>query len=113
MDMKTFKLAGVMEILMYLAGLPKGARRVDIRAGLNMNPATATKAVRVLIVHELIVENMYKDANVLLLTATGKELAEMVSNIVSLVLKVEEKSTVKSYIIDGSFKEDRRPLEFD
>lgn len=74
--MTILRHAGVVEILLYLLKYPGGRRKIDIRTDLCMNPATATKAHRILSQEGFLRGIAYSNATAYALTPEGRKFAE-------------------------------------
>jgi len=90
-DLTILRNAGVIEILLYLLDYPGGRRKIDIRTDLEMNPATATKAHRILSQEGFLVGMAYQNATAYALTPVGKKFAQALRDAETVLLKLQKK----------------------
>lgn len=79
LDVTFLRNAGVIEILIYLVNYPGGRRKVDIRTDLGLNPATATRAHRILSQEGFLVGMTYLNATAYALSPKARKLATMLA----------------------------------
>ena len=90
-DITILRNAGVIEILLYLLDYPGGRRKIDIRNDLGINPATATKAHRILAQEGFLVGMAYENATAYALTPGGKSFAQALHEVKIELKKVKKK----------------------
>lgn len=88
-DMNVFRIAGIIDILLYLERYPEGRRKVDIRTDLNLNSTTAIKAHKELQKGGFIHGLTYSNATAWSLTPLGMEVAKSLKKIKKSLKKFE------------------------
>jgi len=80
-EMNVFKVAGVIDILIYLEKYPEGRRKVDIRTDVGLNSTTAIKAHKELRKAGFLQGLTYDNATAWALTSIGLEIAKALKKI--------------------------------
>ena len=98
-----------MEMLVYLVDHKEGARKVDIRTDLGLNPTTAIKAHRELMQMGLLKGIAYENATTYALTEAGEDVANDLKNIEKKMQKYAP--NLKDNTNTMYFRIDRKPFK--
>lgn len=99
-----FRIAGVIELLIYLLDYPDGKRKVDFRTDCGLNTTAAIKAQKTLLYHGLIRGIIYQNTTMFKLSETGSIIAKLLLTIKKKMAHLEPKDEIKLEMIAKDFK---------
>lgn len=93
--LSVLRVAGVMDILLYLLPFQRGRRKTEIRADIGLNPSTAVRAQRAMIEAGFLKGIVYRNANTFALTQEGRKIALHLHQIKGIMSDLQKKGSGK------------------